>query len=282
MFTTTTGGCNVAMGNNALRYNTTGGCNTALGRNALICNTTASNNTAVGYQSLYSNTTGDYNTAIGYNTLCKHTTGSDNTAVGLFSQFNTTTGIQNASLGNASGCTLTTGSCSTFLGYNTQPSGATTSNEIVIGHTLTSQGAGYVTIGRNLGSDYIYNQFTVNASWTRASDERIKKDIETDTLGLDFINNLRPVHYRKKSGSELDPSLKGYDENDTKQRPVEHGFIAQEVKQALDDAGVDASKYGVWHQGNDGIQAISREMFIMPLVNAIKDLKKEIDLLKNK
>ena len=62
-----------------------------------------------------------------------------------------------------------------------------------------------------------------------------------------------------------------------------NGLIAQEVKQALIDSGVSESEvkdYGVWEEDKDGVQHISREMFIMPLINAIKELKKEIDELK--
>jgi hypothetical protein len=54
-----------------------------------------------------------------------------------------------------------------------------------------------------------------------------------------------------------------------------NGLIAQEVKQALLDSGVTEEKvldYGVWSEGKDGVQTISREMFVIPLVNAIKEL----------
>ena len=285
LFANTTGARNTALGCNSLRSNTTGSDNVAIGRDVLYSNTTANGNTAIGIASLYQNTTGALNTAVGSGALQNNTTASDNTAVGRCALQSNTTGVNNTALGAVAGQNNTTGVGNVYIGYAVCGSSATTNNEIVIGCSLNGVGAGYTTLGRTTGNDYIYNQFTVNASWTKASDERIKKDIETDTLGLNFINNLRTVHYRKKSGSELDPSLSGYDKNDTEQRPIEHGFIAQEVKQALIDSGVsesDISKYGVWHETNNGIQAVSREMFIMPLVNAIKELKAEIDELKNK
>ena len=59
---------------------------------------------------------------------------------------------------------------------------------------------------------------------------------------------------------------------------VMNGFIAQEVKQALDDSS--AGTQGIWLTEPDGTQALSREMMIMPLVNAIKELKTELDAAK--
>ena len=57
-----------------------------------------------------------------------------------------------------------------------------------------------------------------------------------------------------------------------------HGFLAQEVKQALDEVGVD--NFAGWHQQDDGVQGISYEMFVMPLVKAVKELKAELDNVK--
>ena len=57
-----------------------------------------------------------------------------------------------------------------------------------------------------------------------------------------------------------------------------HGLIAQEVKEALDAEGV--TTFAGWDVGSDGIQSISREMFISPLIKAIQELKAEVDSLK--
>ena len=72
----------------------------------------------------------------------------------------------------------------------------------------------YFTFGRS--GNRVYNQFTSNASWTRSSDVRLKKDIQTNTdLGLNFINDLRTVTYKWKSPSELDSDLYGYNASET-------------------------------------------------------------------
>ena len=50
---------------------------------------------------------------------------------------------------------------------------------------------------------------------------------------------------------------------------VMHNFIAQEVKAALDAAGV--SDFGGWKEDHYGVQQVSREMFVIPLVKAVQE-----------
>ena len=102
-----------------------------------------------------------------------------------------------------------------------------------------------------------------------------EKDIQTNTdLGLDFINDLRTVTYKWKAPSELDPSLSNYNADKTEAAYTNkmYGFIAQEVKQALDDHNV--TDFAGWHvtDEDDAIQGISYEMFVMPLVKAVQEL----------
>ena len=59
-----------------------------------------------------------------------------------------------------------------------------------------------------------------------------------------------------------------------------YGFIAQEVKQALDNHNV--TDFNGWHvvDNDDAIQGISYEMFVMPLVKAVQELSAENAALK--
>ena len=57
-----------------------------------------------------------------------------------------------------------------------------------------------------------------------------------------------------------------------------HGFIAQEVKAALDTAGVD--DWAGWAEDDKGVQMVSREMFVIPLVKAVQELSAEVTALK--
>ena len=285
----TTGSENTALGHNALGANTSGNSSTAIGRNALIlsngsnntsvgsdtmgANTTGANNVAIGNNALGSNTTGANNTAVGFNALDSNTTAQYNVAVGIGALGSVTTGVGNTAVGAEAGLdtvALTTGRDNTLIGGFVRTSAAGGNSQIVIGYNVTGQADSNVTIGNASGK--IYNAFTVNATWTQTSDGRLKKNIQDDTLGLSFVNRLRPVKYQWKPSNEIDPSLPYY--NEVNQRDTEtviHGLIAQEVKEALDAEGV--TTFAGWDVGPDTIQAVSREMFISPLIKAIQELK---------
>ena len=57
-----------------------------------------------------------------------------------------------------------------------------------------------------------------------------------------------------------------------------YGFIAQEVKAAMDSAG--ASDFGGWITPSTGIQGVSIEAMVVPLVKAVQELSAEIKKLK--
>ncbi len=107
--------------------------------------------------------------------------------------------------------------------------------------------------------------------------------------GLDFINDLRPVKYNWKPNDELDATdpelahLRQEDEdgniiNNMNTTATMHGFIAQEVKAALDTVGV--SDFSGWSKDEYEVQQISREMFVIPLIKAIQELSAKNDALE--
>ncbi len=118
-------------------------------------------------------------------------------------------------------------------------------------------------------------------TWTQTSDERAKNIIGTNTVGLDFINECRVVDFTWKPNNELPTTFNEHREENYKDTTtVCNGFIAQEVKSALEKVGVDPEKYGVWDEQLDGVQSVSREMFILPLVNAVKELSAKVKALE--
>jgi len=131
------------------------------------------------------------------------------------------------------------------------------------------------------------------------SDIRLKKDIEDASLGLDFIEALRPVSYKFIVGSneiEKDqngnPIIIGTDEKGGeiyKLKPIpgvrrHWGFIAQEVKQVIDQSGVE--DFAGWSMSNindpDSKQSLSYEQFISPLVKAVQELSQKVKELELK
>jgi len=164
------------------------------------------------------------------------------------------------------------------VGYNSGNSNE--SKTITIGTDVTSFGSTHVTLGTN-ADGRVYVDFSANASWARSSDERKKKDISTNNdCGLDFINDLRTVTYKWKAPSELPETFVGYDSNITEAsyKNKMYGFIAQEVKEALDKHNI--TDFAGWNEGKGGEQGISYEMFVMPLVKAIQELSAKVTALE--
>ena len=258
--TNTTASSNSAFGYHALRYNTTGYDNTAMGMNALTTNTIGFRNTALGKSALKSNTTADYNTGLGFEALEGVTTGDNNIGIGKSSSYLTTTGSNNIA-----------------IGFEASPDSSSGDNAIVIGTSIQGDPNRFL-FGK--AGNRVFNTFTSNASWARSSDERKKTDIADATLGLDFINDLSTKTFKWKRSQDIPNTLNDYDAdvNHMDTDVVMHGMLAQDVKAALDTAGV--TTFGGWAEESDGSQSLSQEMFIYPLIKAIQELSTEVKLLK--
>jgi len=234
--------------------------NTAIGQGAMQLGTSCSQSVAVGAGALLRIGTADYNVAVGYLAGENISSGNGNVFLGYNAGQDFTTGTDNIYIGNGAGTTE----------YNAG------SNRIVIGPGLNADGNNKVFIGKN-GSAVNLN-FTSSGSWSQSSDERKKQNIANDTLGLDFINDLRTVTYKWKSSADFPKDWRDYSEENTQDTDVVmHGMLAQEVKAALDKAGV--STFAGWHAQSDGMQMVSREMFILPLIRALQEADNKIDAL---
>ena len=55
------------------------------------------------------------------------------------------------------------------------------------------------------------------------------------------------------------------------------GFVAQDIKKAMDETGYDI--FSGWSENND-TQRVGNDAFVLPLVNAVKELSNENDKLK--
>ena len=162
-----------------------------------------------------------------------------------------TTGTNNTILGTDSSNSLTTGTNNHTLGDNpdyTKIFNITTeSNRAIIGNNTTTNA--YVKV-----------------AWTVTSDARDKTNFGTVPHGLDFVNKLEPVSFQFKKSRD----------NDTPHGDVRYGFKAQDILALEGDNNVIIDDEQPEHLKYKG------EHLVPVLVNAIKELKKEIDLLKNK
>jgi len=274
----TTGTSNVAVGATSLYLNDTGTGNSAIGSYSLNINRSGSENTAVGYFALsnnsgsnntsvggwvsHKNTNGTNNAATGHKAMYENTSGHFNSAFGVQSLFDNETGSLNSAFGAYSGPTNTNLNNTTALGYNATP---TASNQVRIGNTSVTSIGGKV-------------------SWSTFSDGRFKKEVKEDVSGLEFINQLRPVSYALDE-SAIDKFLRIPDSlqsvNAASRKPAirQTGFIAQEVEAVVKKTGYVF--HGIEAPQNEGDHyAIRYAEFVVPLVKAVQELSKEVEVLR--
>jgi len=158
----------------------------------------------------------------------------------------------------------------------------------------------------NLGQAVTTGGYAVNRRWQRVyanntavstSDVNAKTDVVNSPLGLSFINSLRPIAYRWIVGHQ--EVVKDTDDNpiiigeSPEGKPVfkmlevpgvrlHYGFIAQEVKQAVDASGVQ--DFAGWVQDDlsnpNSTQSLSYEQFIAPMAKAIQELSARVQQLE--
>ena len=118
------------------------------------------------------------------------------------------------------------------------------------------------------------------------SDIRLKENINDSTAGLSFINDLRPVtfNWRKEKDipEEMNTHVAGSEERFNNDK-LNHGFIAQEVKETMDNHSEIKDGFAMWKEdGDDGRQRIAEGALVPMLVKAIQELSAEIEILKAK
>ena len=197
-----------------------------------------------------------------------------------YGALSTNTAYSNTAVGYSANSANGSGSNNTTIGYMVQTSTTGSSNEIVIGSNVEGVGAYYVTIGTS--GAYIYNRYNTNATWTRVSDERLKTNIQPAGIGLSFINRLDVKTYNWRPSYDIPKGLKSYsEENKQDTNTVMYGMLAQDVKAALDVENIE--HFAGWDvDSRDGTQAVSLEMFILPLINSIKELTARLEALEGK
>ena len=105
-----------------------------------------------------------------------------------------------------------------------------------------------------------------SANWDTSSDIRVKTDIESVSGAVNIISSLTPISYSFKEDYLLASHIKD------KKR---WGFSAQDFKSIIPEAVTTAPEYGY-----EDFHSINTDMLVPILVAAVKELKAEIDALK--
>lgn len=271
---------NTGIGSQSLANLTTANANTAVGANALQLNFIGSGNTAIGVNALRNATLGP-NVAVGNDALSSLINGSQNIAVGVAALANFVQGARNTAIGDAA-MALDAGprvNC-TALGANAEVDG---NNQVQLGDSQTIP--------------YAYNALNLR------SDLRDKTDVRNTSLGLEFIQALRPVDFRydfredyrtappTPPASSATPAefatyqraradwkeasrfanLQG-DGSKARTR-FHHGLIAQEVAEVITRTGIDFGGYQDHTvNGGEDVRSIGYTEFIAPLIKAVQEL----------
>jgi hypothetical protein len=280
LYPNTTGTANTAVGQGAMGSQTTGSYNVAVGTLALDASTTGYSNTALGYGAAGAVTTAYNNVAIGQSALATATTGYSNVCVGRSSGVIMTSGLNNVCVGFNSGDKITSGLANVCIGSFADVTGGTQNYANAIGYNVQGAG-GYTTVGES-GNDIRAAHGT--ASWATVSDERVKKDIEDSTAGLSFIQDLKPRTFNFKAKGDLPSEFHGYEEGSTevyKNSNINHGFIAQEVKEAIDNHPEIKDGFKMWDVRDTGQQEVAEAALIPVLVKAIQELSAKVEELES-
>lgn len=179
--------------------------------------------------------------------------GSTNTAVGGIALGNNSisgsadiTGFGNTAVGFAALSNITSGSNNIGIGSTAQVASASGSNQVRMGNANISLA-------------------TMQVAWSVSSDRIWKENIQTSSLGLDFIKDLKPVSYTRKN----DESKK-----------TEYGFIAQELETSLNH--FEAKNNGIISIDDHGTYSVRYNDLMAPMVKAIQEQQAIIEELKAK
>ena len=256
--------------------------NAALGTYALKYNTSGTRNVAIGEYSLNSNSSGSFNTSIGYGNMKNNFGGYSNTSIGSDGLRSNTSGTQNVSVGEDSLGRNTIGGSNTGIGYLSLYNNIDYNNCAGLGYNSQVTGSNQVQLGDSSTITYVYG--TVQ----NRSDLRDKSDIKDTSLGLNFINSLRPVEYKwdmredylsKDMNGDLSKIIK--DGSKVRNR-VHQGFIAQEVKYIIDKTGIDFGGFQDHSiSGGQDVMSLGYDEFIAPLVKSVQELSEMVKLLQN-
>jgi hypothetical protein len=231
--------------------------------------TSGTENTSLGNSAAASMTTGASNAIIGERAGLSITTGSRNTYLGSFAGACVTTGGCNILIGREAATAttpLTTGSCNVLIGDSTNPGAAARVCSVIVGYGGVSKGdnTGFIASG---GGVFQGNN---SADWSTTSDQRIKKNITDNNIGLAKIKQIKVRNFEYKTKDEIIELPK---DSFINKKGIQIGIIAQEMEEILPEMVETQST---------GVKSVNTNNLNWYLVNAIKELAAKVEALENK
>lgn len=289
---------NTIFGVNAFAANVSGSSNTAIGDGAMQANTSGVRNVGIGAKALQDNTGGAYNVMVGYNAGA-HTTTDKNVAIGDSALAYNTAGGFNTAVGSGAN-TGASFYMTTCLGCDAQVTG---NSQVQLGGSGTTTYAYGAVQDRSdmrdkadiietpLGLAFIMALKPVQFRWDMRDDYRPPfPDIYPPApLGADPSDSEQAIygHAMEQYNIALAEWQKACDiskitPDGTKKRVRYHqGLIAQQVKETMDELGVDFGGYQN-HKINGGadVQSLGYSEFIGPLIKAVQELAARVQELE--
>ncbi len=283
------GNHNTFLGNATGNANTDGYENLFVGSKAGFLNDLGYRNSFLGTDAGHNNTGGTDNVFVGFAAGRENKGGHVNTFLGTAAGHNNTEGDENVFLGSRAGLNNLTGNGNTLVGGTAAVTSGALTNATAVGYRARVSISNALVLGSIKGyngalantrvgiatSSPAY-RLHVNAadaakvgggSWVVASDQRLKKDINAFTDGLNVLLRIKPVtfRYNGKAGIDTDKQFVGVLAQDMQQvAPYTVGQFTYQDSTGSSETYLDYDPNAVTYV----------------LVNAAKELKAENEALK--
>ena len=125
-------------------------------------------------------------------------------------------------------------------------------------------GDGNSAMNLGLSNERWHTVFAITGT-INTSDEREKTNINATSLGLDFINKLKPVTYNWK--------------DESRSKKLHYGLVVQDIIKVLEEENIELNDFGAINDEGK-FYGLNYSEFISPLIKAVQELSAEVAALK--
>jgi hypothetical protein len=159
----------------------------------------------------------------------------------------------------------------TIVGARSNGSASGSNDEVCLGYNVTGAGNNTFKVAASSGAYHTGNTTT----WSTTSDQRIKKNIVDNNVGLDALSSIQVRNFEYKTKEEIisdSPELEDVVESAVVEKEgVQLGVIAQELEKILPEC-VNTS--------STGVKTVDSDNIIWYLINAVKELSVKVKALE--